>query len=144
MFPRLRVGEFSSRLTPHVEGNWRLEKLPFVACYAGMNTQKRPANAVFQRLLVGNKPNVTCSSSSQACQVGKFSGWLFSIGGCIRESRSCFAYEQLRECTTVHDRRGAVARHEIDHGAPPPVVFLNHECNGNNYLRQLATSSWFL
>ena len=40
------------------------------------------------------------------------------------EARSCFAYEQLRECTTVHDRSSGVARHEIARNAPPPVVFL--------------------
>ncbi|MBQ7396688.1 MAG: hypothetical protein IJW08_11660 [Lentisphaeria bacterium] len=37
---------------------------------------------------------------------------------------SCFAPEQLRECTTVHDRSSTEARHEIARNAPPPVLFL--------------------
>ncbi|MBO5990217.1 MAG: hypothetical protein J6R00_01045, partial [Lentisphaeria bacterium] len=45
---------------------------------------------------------------------------LVSIGGCIREARSRFALSTARECTSVHDRRGADARREIDRGAPPP------------------------
>ncbi|MBQ7396890.1 MAG: hypothetical protein IJW08_10165, partial [Lentisphaeria bacterium] len=47
-----------------------------------------------------------------------------TIGGCSVSQGKCFAYEQLRECTTVHDRSSAVARHEIVRNAPPPVVFL--------------------
>ena len=47
------------------------------------------------------------------------------------ESRSCFAPEQLRECTTVHDRSSAVARHEIDHNAPPPEIFLLNKWDNN-------------
>ncbi len=37
-----------------------------------------------------------------------------------------------RECTFVHDCPGAVARREIDHGAPSPVLFLIYL----NYLRK--------
>ena len=50
------------------------------------------------------------------------------------ESRSCFAPEQLRECTTVHDRSSAAARHEIDHNAPPPEIFLHNKWDNNFYL----------
>ncbi|MBO5991976.1 MAG: hypothetical protein J6R00_10020, partial [Lentisphaeria bacterium] len=46
---------------------------------------------------------------------------LVCFGGCIREARSRFAVSIARECTFVHDRRGAAARREIDHGATPPV-----------------------
>ncbi|MBQ7395887.1 MAG: hypothetical protein IJW08_05070, partial [Lentisphaeria bacterium] len=46
-------------------------------------------------------------------------------------SRSCFAPEQRRECTTVHDRSSAAARHEIDHNAPPPEIFLHNKWDNN-------------
>ena len=51
---------------------------------------------------------------------------LVCIGGCIREAMSRFAESTARECTFVHDRCGAAARREIDHGAPPPVIFLHN------------------
>ena len=54
------------------------------------------------------------------------------------EARSCFAYEQLRECTTVHDRSSAVARHEIARNAPPPVFFLHHECGNQHNFAPLS------
>ena len=50
---------------------------------------------------------------------------LFAHGGCIREARSRFAVSTARECTFVHDRRGAAARREIDRGAPPTVRLLS-------------------
>ena len=43
------------------------------------------------------------------------------------ESRSCFAPEQRRECTTVHDRSSTEARHEIDHNAPSSEIFLHNK-----------------
>ena len=45
---------------------------------------------------------------------------------CIRETMSRFASSTARECTFVHDRRDADARREIDHGAPPPIIFLHN------------------
>ena len=50
---------------------------------------------------------------------------LFAHGGCIREAMSCFAVSTARKCTSVHDRRGAAARREIDRGAPPTVRLLS-------------------
>ena len=51
---------------------------------------------------------------------------LVCLGGCIREAMSRFAVSTARECTFVHDRRGAAARREIDRGAPPPVRFFHN------------------
>ena len=51
---------------------------------------------------------------------------LVCLGGCIREAMSRFAVSTARECTFVHDRRGAAARREIDLGAPQPVRFFHN------------------
>ena len=59
---------------------------------------------------------------------------LVSIGGCIREARSRFALSTARECTSVHDRRGADARREIDRGAPPPFRLSHNIWDINFYL----------
>ncbi|MBQ4314420.1 MAG: hypothetical protein IJC21_03160 [Lentisphaeria bacterium] len=50
----------------------------------------------------------------------------------------CFAPEQRRECTTVHDRSSAAARHEIDHNAPTPEIFLHNKWNNNFFEKSLA------
>ena len=66
---------------------------------------------------------------------------LVCFGGCIREARSRFAVSIARECTFVHDRRGAAARREIDHGAPLSVRSSHNIWDINNffgYLRSVA------
>ena len=51
---------------------------------------------------------------------------LFASVDASAEAMSCFAVSTARECTFVHDRRGAAARREIDRYSPPPVRFFHN------------------
>ena len=48
-----------------------------------------------------------------------------SADASVRQGKR-FAVSTARECTFVHDRRGAAARREIALGAPPPVRFFHN------------------